>query len=80
MEKQVKYNTSAVVSPNPAVSTLTIASGNVKTVSVFAASGKKVITAAKKNVINVANLPSGMYFVEILLQDGKKQTAKFVKK
>ncbi|MDR0619019.1 MAG: starch-binding protein [Bacteroidales bacterium] len=80
MEKQVKYNTSAVVSPNPAVSTLTIASDNVQTVSVFAASGKKVITAAKKNVINVANLPSGMYFVEILLQDGKTQTAKFVKK
>ena len=66
--------------PNPAESTITVDADNVKSVSIINVNGQKTKAVAKNNIIDVQQLPAGMYFLEIQLEDGSVHSMKFIKK
>ena len=54
--------------PNPATSTLTVENGNATEISIFNTIGQKVkqVTAhAEKTVIDVSDLPNGLYLIKL---------------
>ena len=54
--------------PNPAFTTLTVENGNASEISVFNALGQKIkqVTAhAEKTVIDVSDLPNGLYLIKL---------------
>ena len=77
-------NTSSTISvyPNPATDVLNISVSNgtkVNNVNIYNVSGKLVTTAkVTANQINISELNNGVYFIEVLTENGKL-TTKFVK-
>ena len=77
-------NTSSTLSvyPNPATDVLNISVSNgtkVNNVNIYNVSGKLVTTAkVTANQINISELNNGVYFIEVLTENGKL-TTKFVK-
>lgn len=66
--------------PNPATNLLTIvANEEIATVRVIALNGGEVIRT-KGNVINVENLPAGVYLYDVTTVSGARSINKFVKK
>ena len=68
--------------PNPASSTFTITGKNLKSAEVLNALGQRVATAKGKGEtlqIDIANLPAGIYFVNITDEEGHKCVRKVVK-
>lgn len=68
--------------PNPASSSFSIRSTiDIKSVTIFDTTGKKVASFSnQKEVIDISNLKTGIYFVEILNSDNKTFTEKLIKK
>lgn len=70
------------VYPNPATDVLNISLSNgtsIETVNIYNVSGKLVNTAKViANQINISDLSNGVYFIEVLTENGKL-TTKFVK-
>lgn len=68
--------------PNPASSSFSIRSTiDIKSVTIFDTTGKKVASFSnQKEVIDISNLKTGIYFVEILNFDNKAFTEKLIKK
>jgi fibronectin type 3 domain-containing protein len=68
------------INPNPASNNITITGiSNIKTVSIYDASGRLVQTATN-SYISVRNLSAGIYFVTVVTTDGNKTNGKFIKK
>jgi len=70
--------------PNPAknVLNITVANGDVKQVRIFNSLGKTVYTTIENRtsyILNLTSLSSGIYFVEILTNDGRREVEKFSK-
>ncbi len=57
------------ISPNPTSDVITIKGINQPTVAVFNLMGQKVVTSQNSNEVNLANLPAGMYMVQVLNKD-----------
>ncbi|AXG74856.1 T9SS C-terminal target domain-containing protein [Flavobacterium arcticum] len=73
-----------VIYPNPATSSLNIATdnGNIENVKIYNFLGQKVIevsTAQSSATIDVSTLTNGMYIIKATV-DGKENTTRFVKK
>lgn len=79
---EVAHNTLIKIHPNPTSEKLYIdmAKEDIKSVNIYNVQGKLVAQAAQQNVLNVAKLTSGSYFIEILTLDGQKIQKKFLKK
>lgn len=76
--------TSLTVGPNPAVSVLNVnnlkTGSNLRVISLSGAVVKSQIVNANSVSLDVANLPSGVYIVEVVNLGGIKESHKFVKK
>ena len=59
------------VFPNPTNGVVTIASEEATRVEVMDASGRKVLTVENNNRIDLSNLPSGVYMLQITTPQGK---------
>ncbi len=59
------------VFPNPTNGVVTIASEEVTRVEVMDASGRKVLTVENSNRIDLSNMPSGVYMLQITTLQGK---------
>jgi hypothetical protein len=69
--------------PNPVADVLYIKSqSKVTEIQIFAASGQRVMNVNDKNIssVNLQSLPSGVYLINITLDNGQKLTKKIVKK
>ena len=72
----------ATICPNPTNSTFTVTGKNLKSAEVLNALGQRVATAKGKGEtlqIDIANLPAGVYFVNITDEEGRKCVRKVVK-
>lgn len=72
----------ATVHPNPTDGQVTIIGKDLKQAEVFNTLGQRVATATGKGKtlqINIANLPAGVYFVNITDEEGRKCVRKVVK-
>ena len=72
----------ATICPNPTNSTFTVTGKNLKSAEVLNALGQRVATAKGKGEtlqIDIAKLPTGVYFVNITDEDGRKCVRKVVK-
>ncbi len=71
---------STVIYPNPATDVVNIESKeNLTSVEIIGLSGQKLLNSNSKK-INVSHLNKGIYIVKILLQNGKTETHKLIKK
>ena len=70
--------------PNPATTTVTLESlFSIKSVEIYNVMGQKVLAnqaAGEVHILDVANLPSGIYLVRVTDQNGNKGIKKLVKK
>jgi len=68
--------------PNPANSSFNIqAADEIKSVTIFDATGKKVAAFNnQKEALDISNLKTGLYFIEILNSENKIFTEKLIKK
>lgn len=67
--------------PNPVSKNFSVISeSKIANIEIFNTSGQKVKTAQEAKNIDVANLPSGLYIVNIILENGKTETTKIIKK
>ena len=65
--------------PNPATDVVNIKSNQIiKNVAVFNVNGQKVLDIANQSQINISNLPTGMYFLNINTNQSN-QTIKILK-
>jgi hypothetical protein len=70
------------VYPNPASNSFTVQFGDAqaKMVSLYNIPGQKLsetdVKGFKSQLISVSNLPSGIYFLQVLMQDGSKEVKK----
>ncbi|KQR92497.1 hypothetical protein ASG01_11300 [Chryseobacterium sp. Leaf180] len=79
----IKENNDLSIYPNPVADLLFIKSrSKITEVQIFAASGQRVMNVNDKNIssVNLQSLPSGLYLINITLDDGQKVTKKIVKK
>ncbi|PZP50494.1 MAG: hypothetical protein DI598_05435 [Pseudopedobacter saltans] len=71
------------LAPNPATSNITamgIVAGS--TIRIYNTSGqlvKEKLASAASETIEISSLPSGVYIVQIIAKDGKKQSSRFIK-
>jgi hypothetical protein len=66
--------------PNPVNNTFSLTK-NITSVTVFNMLGQKIMSFHKnKKQFDVSNLKSGVFIVKVILQNGDKQTIRFVKK
>ena len=71
------------VYPNPATEYITLKTSSNGNASIMDASGRVVINTrivSGSNIINIANLPTGIYFVNTIMEDGSKASAKLMVK
>ncbi|MFY7900465.1 MAG: T9SS type A sorting domain-containing protein [Chitinophagaceae bacterium] len=71
-----------IVFPNPATVTINFFISNahiVKQVFIYSSLGKLVKKAGNQNSINIAELPKGIYLLQIHLDNNQVSTAKFLK-
>ena len=77
----VKGKSNLKVFPNPAVDVVKISSDkNIKSVTVFDASGKKVKSFASSNDVNVSTLAKGTYVLQVHYDGGAVENTKLIKK
>jgi len=81
-ENLPEINHNIMVYPNPASYTITF-SGLLKgkyTYRILNTQGQQVLSSALQNedIIDVSDLPSGMYFIELINEDGQRWIEKFV--
>ena len=72
----------ATIHPNPTTGLVTIAGKNLKQAEVLNTLGQQVATAQGKGEtlqIDIANLPTGIYFVRVTDEEGRKCIRKVVK-
>ncbi len=62
---------SITLSPNPTTGIITITGITQPTVAVYNLMGQKVVAAQGSNEVNLAQLPSGMYMVQVFNKDGE---------
>lgn len=66
--------------PNPVKDILTVSSDkNVNQISVYSTTGQLLQETKNSNIINLAKLPSGVYFVKTTIE-GETETTKIIKK
>ena len=69
--------------PNPSSTELNIAVGktNIQTINVFSITGKNVLSYSNlsNNSIDISELTNGIYFVEIISDEGNKTVQRFLK-
>jgi len=53
---------------------------NTKTVTIYSLSGQKINSNMAGGKIDVSEMRTGLYFIEITLESGEKQVQKFIKK
>ena len=72
---------SLTIMPNPVLNTLTIDTAKkIKAMFVFDSVGKKLETVTvSKNTIEVSQLSSGLYFINLVDENNKTFSAKFIK-
>ncbi len=68
--------------PNPASDDLFLNGKikEIKSVDIYTLSGQKINTAMSDGKIDVSEMKTGLYFIEITLETGAKQVQKFIKK
>ena len=83
---KINFSTPILVSPNPSKGLFEIRSNyNVSTISIYNSFGKKVMDGPKINPkenygqIDLTGYPNGIYFIEVILNNGDKTTEKIVK-
>ena len=77
----VLYKTNISVYPNPFTDVLKISDvKGVKSVSVNDISGREVKTLAPAAELNLSNLKSGLYIVNLKMEDGSVKSFKAIKK
>ncbi len=72
---------SVAVYPNPAIGYFTLSSTKGGQASIIDVAGRTVLTkqiASGNNTIDVENLTAGVYFVNVVLEDGSKTSAKLM--
>lgn len=73
---------STTIYPNPSEDGLFyLKNGDkIKEGSIFDVNGRKILSFSQTETINIQNQASGVYFYQIIAQDGQTQTGKLVKK
>lgn len=82
--EDIRFDDGVTLFPNPAVSTITVNSGNIlfSKASIYDINGKFVLSTQVKSdnpEINVENLAPGQYFLKLSGKDKKTAVKKFVK-
>ena len=69
-----------LINPNPASSFIKIETGNynIETVEISDLSGKKIMDVTEQNMLDISNLPNGVYIIKIKT-DKKNYTRKLIK-
>lgn len=70
------------VYPNPALDIIHIqgVTSQIKNTLIYSVTGQLILPAPlNSETINISNLPSGIYFLEIITSEGDKQIQKFIK-
>lgn len=76
---EVSTKSNLSISPNPTSDYLNIKGEKIEKIEIFDLSGKKVQAKVDGNRVDVRNLSSGSYLINIETKDGKR-TEKFIKK
>jgi len=78
--EEVNYTSNSIkLYPNPATDIVNIKTNQtIKNVTVFNINGQKVLDIANQSQINISNLPTGMYFLNIITNQSN-QTIKILK-
>lgn len=80
IDSDLLVKNSTVVYPNPATDLVNIESKeNITSVEIIGLSGQKLLNSNEKQ-INISHLNKGIYIVRIVLQNGKTETHKLIKK
>ena len=80
--KETEFTTFALVHPNPTTGMVTITGENLQQAEVLNMLGQQVLSVQDKGNelhIDMANLPSGIYFVNVTDEEGRKCVRKVVK-
>ena len=72
--------TKAMIYPNPAISKLEIKGLNVKSAQIYNTLGQQFKANFDNNVVNVNQLPKGVYILKVIDESGKATSFKFIKK
>lgn len=73
-------NENILLSPNPSTDKISIHyDGMIKSVHCFNAFGQAVDVKLSDNSFSISHLPNGMYFLNVIREDGSKVSKKFIK-
>lgn len=78
----IAINSKPGISPNPFTDTITITNNkNIQLIGIYDVSGKLIKEIRNiDNTISLHTLPSGVYIVKMIMQDGTSETIKTIKK
>lgn len=67
--------------PNPVTDYISVSgASNIDVINIFSADGKLISGTKNSNRVNVSKLSSGLYFIEIITENGNSKKFKFIKK
>ncbi|WP_435134540.1 choice-of-anchor J domain-containing protein [Formosa sp. A9] len=66
--------------PNPTQNILNVAGAKINSVSIYTINGQKINATLNNNQVDVSNLQSGFYFLEMTTENGAVGRQKFIKK
>jgi hypothetical protein len=79
ISETVNYNLDGFIFPNPAQNKISIKLNSAfSKFEIFDSKGE-LILLQKENMVDISNLPRGIYFVKVITENGELFSSKFIK-